>query len=111
MFRAAVAIAVAVLLQGCATGYQQFYSQTAPTKYPETTNTRVFEYPNVDIKELYSVLFSDLLVLGTASYNGPYENPVRNWGLRALGGSRCTHHYVAVSRGPELVNAARDADH
>lgn len=37
----------------------------------------VFEYSNVDLNELYELLYSDLLIIGKSSFNGPYENPTQ----------------------------------
>lgn len=63
-------------LHGCVTfGYVDFYTQIAPTKYPPTKKVMIFEYPNVDINEIYQLLFSDFLIIGKSSFNGPYENP------------------------------------
>jgi hypothetical protein len=80
MKRAFTAILVALVIHGCtAIGhkefYEEFYSQVAPTKYPPTEKLMVFEYANVDLKEIYDLLFSDFLVIGRSSFNGPYENP------------------------------------
>lgn len=67
---------LALLMQGCATvGHKEFYAQAAPTKYPPTDKVMVFEYSNVDLTEIYELIFSDFLVIGRSSFNGPYENP------------------------------------
>lgn len=61
---------------GCASrGHEKFYSQVAPTTYPPTKNPKLFEYTNVNLDEIYDLLFSDFLVIGRSSFNGPYENP------------------------------------
>lgn len=74
--RSVALILLAVLLNGCTTlGYKQFYSQTAPSKYPPTDSVLVFQYANVDIKNVYDLLFSDYLIIGRSSFNGPFENP------------------------------------
>ncbi len=66
-----------ITLSGCATtlGYQAFYRQVAPEKYTPAENVRIFEYSNADMNELYDLLFSDLLIVGESSFNGPYEDP------------------------------------
>jgi hypothetical protein len=75
----AVAIVMAVILSGCAQlGHKEFYSQIAPSKYPPTSNVMVFEYSNVDLDEIYELLFSDFLVIGRSSFNGPYEDPEKS---------------------------------
>jgi hypothetical protein len=77
--RLAVIVAVAALHSlSCASanlGHQQFYSQAAPTKYPPTRQLRVFEYQNVELREIYELLFSDFLIIGRSAFNGPFENP------------------------------------
>jgi hypothetical protein len=74
-----ILIFAAFLLQGCGTlGYKEFYTQTAPTKYPPTQKVTEFEYANVDLKEIYDLLYSDFLVIGRSSFNGPYENPTQS---------------------------------
>lgn len=66
-------------LSGCTTlGYKQFYDQVAPRKYPPTKKVIVFEYSNVDLNEIYELLFNDFLVIGKASFNGPYEDPLQS---------------------------------
>ncbi len=68
-----------LLLQGCETlGHQKFYNQVAPIKYPPTEKVIVFEYSNVDINEIYELLYSDFLIVGKSSFNGPYENPTKS---------------------------------
>lgn len=63
-------------LSGCATlGHQTFYRQLAPEKYAPTGNVRIFEYSNVDLPKLYDLFFSDFLIIGESSFNGPYEKP------------------------------------
>ena len=47
----------------------------APMKYPPTSNVMVFDYRNVDLDEIYALLFSDYLVIGKSAFNGPYESP------------------------------------
>lgn len=62
-------------IQGCATvGHKEFYSQSAPSKYPPTQSVRVFQYGNLDINDIYKLLFSDHLVIGKSAFNGPYED-------------------------------------
>ncbi|QYK13527.1 hypothetical protein K0I63_03140 [Shewanella rhizosphaerae] len=66
----------AVLLSGCAQlGHREFYTQVAPSKYPPTSNVMIFKYSNVDLDEIYELLFSDYLIIGKSGFNGPYENP------------------------------------
>lgn len=66
----------AVLLSGCAQlGYKEFYNQVAPSKYPPTSNVMIFEYSNIDLDEIYELLFSDYLIIGKSGFNGQYENP------------------------------------
>ena len=76
----AVVVLAALVIQGCAAmtiGHKDFYSQVAPTKYPPTDKVMVFEYQNVDLREIYDLLFSDFLVIGRSDFNGPYEDPNR----------------------------------
>ncbi|MHC1697956.1 MAG: hypothetical protein AB9919_07890 [Geobacteraceae bacterium] len=75
MQRLFMVIFTVFLIQGCTLGHQEFYTQVAPTKYPPTEKTRVFEYSDVDLKELYNLLFSDYLIIGNSAFNGPYEDP------------------------------------
>jgi len=79
MKRALIVTFAALLVQGCAgLGHKEFYAQVAPTKYPPTEKTMVFEYANVNLKEIYDLLFSDFLIIGRSGFNGPYENPDRS---------------------------------
>jgi hypothetical protein len=67
---------VFVLLTGCvALGHKVFYEQTAPSKYPTTTKVLVFEYQNVNIREIYELLFDDFIVVGKSGFIGPYQPP------------------------------------
>ncbi len=67
---------LALLAQGCANlGHEEFYTQRAPIKYPPTKKIMVFEYGNVDLKEIYEILFSDFLIIGRSAFHGPYEDP------------------------------------
>ncbi|MCM2279992.1 MAG: hypothetical protein NDJ89_18115 [Oligoflexia bacterium] len=68
--------AMAAMLQGCTLGHREFYRQTAPESYASVRSTKIFEYSNVNLRELYEILFSDYLILGESSFNGPYEDPV-----------------------------------
>jgi hypothetical protein len=73
-----VSIMLGVMLSGCAQlGHKEFYSQVAPSKFPPTSEVNVFEYRNVDLDEIYELLFSDFLIIGKSSFNGPYEDPGR----------------------------------
>lgn len=79
MKRMCILILAVLLMQGCATvGHKEFYDQVAPTKYPPTEKVMVFEYSNVDLKEIYDLLFSDFLVIGRSGFNGPYEDPTES---------------------------------
>jgi len=71
-------IMTVLFLQGCTIGHQTFYTQVAPMKYPPTEKTIIFEYANVDLKEVYELLFSDFLIIGRSSFNGPYEKPAQS---------------------------------
>jgi len=68
------------LLTGCTIGHQKFYNQVAPTKYPPTDKVMMFEYSNVNLSDIYKLLFSDFLVIGKSSFNGPYESPSESIG-------------------------------
>jgi hypothetical protein len=71
-----VTLVLVILLSGCAQlGHKQFYGQIAPSKYPPTSKVMFFEYSNVDLDDIYDLLFSDFLVIGKSSFNGAYENP------------------------------------
>jgi hypothetical protein len=61
---------------GCAqSGYQEFYSQQSPKKYPKTEKVMLFEYSNIKLRDIKTILFDDYLVIGQSGFNGPYENP------------------------------------
>jgi hypothetical protein len=75
MKRMGILILAILFIQGCAIGHKEFYNQVAPTKYPPTQKVMVFEYSNVDLKEIYDLLFSDFLIIGRSAFNGRYENP------------------------------------
>lgn len=63
-------------LSGCAAvQHQESYKQSAPTKYPKTANVLVFEYRNVNLHEIYDLLYSDFLIIGKSEFIGPYEDP------------------------------------
>ncbi len=67
---------ILALITGCAAvEHQQTYKQSAPTKYPATAKVMVFEYRNVNIHEIYDLLYSDFLVIGKSEFIGPYEDP------------------------------------
>jgi hypothetical protein len=79
MKRTLISAFIVLILQGCASlGHREFYTQVAPTKYPATEKTMVFKYATVSIKEIYDLLFSDFLVIGRSSFNGPYEDPAQS---------------------------------
>lgn len=78
MQRVLAMVFAALLVQGCVgIGHQEFYSQVAPTKFPPTQKTMLFTYPNTDLKDIYHLLFSDFLIIGKSSFNGPYQDPQR----------------------------------
>jgi len=63
-------------LGGCAAiEHQQTFQQSAPTKFPATSNVMVFEYRNVNIQDIYDMLYSDFLIIGRSGFVGPYEDP------------------------------------
>lgn len=66
---------ITLFAQGCTIGHKAFYEQSAPITYPATHDVKIFEYANVELSEIYSLLFSDFLVLGQSGYNGPYQSP------------------------------------
>jgi hypothetical protein len=71
-----ILLILVVALSGCATyGHQNFYTQIAPFKYPPVNNVAIFEYVNVDIQEIYNILYSDFLIIGKSGFNGQYEKP------------------------------------
>jgi hypothetical protein len=79
MNRIFVVITIALMLSGCAiVGHKTFYSQRAPMKFPPTSNVTIFEYSNVEIEEIYNLLFSDFLVIGESAFIGAYEPPSRS---------------------------------
>ena len=79
MKRIFAAALVVFLTQGCGTsGHKEFYTQVAPSKYPPTEKVLVFEYVDVNLKEIYDLLFSDFLVIGRSDFNGPYEPPLES---------------------------------
>jgi hypothetical protein len=74
-----IAIAIVLTLTGCAViGHKTFYSQRAPMKFTPTSNVSIFEYSNVEIEEIYNLLFSDFLVIGESAFIGAYEPPSRS---------------------------------
>ena len=60
-------------LFGCS-GYQEFYKNSSPEKFNPTTNVRIFDYGRCEIDKIYDLLYKDYLILGEASFNGPYED-------------------------------------
>ncbi len=79
MKRALIIIFTTIFLQGCVgLGHKDFYTQVAPTKYPPPVKVVVFEYENVNLKEVYEMLFQDFLVIGRSGFNGPYQDPKRS---------------------------------
>jgi hypothetical protein len=63
-------------LTGCAAlKHQETYQQAAPTQYPKTDKVVVFEYRDLNIREIYDLLFSDYLIIGRSEFTGPYESP------------------------------------
>ena len=79
MKKLSITIFFAICLSGCETlGHKEFYSQVAPTKYPSTSNVMIFEYRDVDLDEIYDLLFSDFLIIGRSAFNGPYEDPKKS---------------------------------
>lgn len=75
----ALIIFAALLVQGCSSsGYKQFYTQAAPMKYPPVERVMLFEYSDVNLEEIYNLLFSDFLIIGRSSFNGPYEKPLQS---------------------------------
>lgn len=70
---------VIFLIQGCATiGHKKFYTQVAPTKYPSTEKVLVFEYADVNLKDVYDLLFSDFLIIGRSGFTGPYQTALQS---------------------------------
>ncbi|ADE12232.1 hypothetical protein [Sideroxydans lithotrophicus] len=64
------------LLTGCAAlQHQATYEQSAPTRFPKTSNVLVFEYRNVNIRDIYDLLYGDFLIIGKSEFTGPYEDP------------------------------------
>ena len=55
---------IIMILTGCTVGHKKFYNQVGPSKYPETTKVMIFEYSNVELNEIYKLLFSDFLIIG-----------------------------------------------
>lgn len=76
-----VTVAGVLFLSGCTTlgyktlGHKKFYNQVAPMKYTPTSDVMIFEYSNVDLDEIYDLLFSEYLIIGKSAFNGPYESP------------------------------------
>jgi len=63
-------------LTGCAAlEHQQTYKQTAPTTFPKTAQVMVFEYRNVNLHEIYDLIYSDYLIIGKSEFIGAYEKP------------------------------------
>ena len=63
-------------LTGCAAlEHQHSFKQVAPTKYPKTAKVLVFEYRNVNLHEIYDLIYSDFLIIGKSEFTGPYEDP------------------------------------
>jgi len=72
-----LSIILTVMISGCAQlGYREYYHQVAPSKYPPTSKIMIFKYSNVDLDEIYELLFSDFLIIGKSEFSGPYEDPV-----------------------------------
>mgnify|MGYP005988332949 CR=1 FL=1 len=67
---------IGLFFTGCVqSGYKQFYSQESPKKYPETKNVMIFEYSNIKLSDIQTILFDDYLVVGKSGFEGPYEKP------------------------------------
>ena len=91
-----VTLVAALFLSGCTTlGHKTFYNQVAPMKYPPTSNVMIFEYSNVDLEEIYGLLFSDFLVIGKSGFNGPYEPPTQS---RSYAKSIGADFFIATSQ-------------
>ncbi|BCK87303.1 hypothetical protein MIZ01_1075 [Sideroxyarcus emersonii] len=74
--RRLIAILMLASLAACATlQHQESYRQAAPARYPPTTNVLLFEYRNVNIRDIYELLYSDFLIIGRSEFNGAYEDP------------------------------------
>jgi hypothetical protein len=96
MKRAFIVIFAVLLLQGCmGMGHKDFYAQVAPMKYPPPEKTLVFEYANVDLREIYDLLFSDFLIIGRSEFSGPYEDPT--WST-AFANSIGAHVFLSSSQ-------------
>jgi hypothetical protein len=70
---------IAALFAGCAVPeHRQTYIQVAPAKYPRTARVSVFEYRNVNLREIYDLLYSDYLIIGRSEFSGLYEDPKKS---------------------------------
>lgn len=68
-------IFLGVALAGCNTiGHKQFYQQVAPKKFDATEDVKVFTYNNVDLSEIYELIFSDYIIVGKSAFNGPVQD-------------------------------------
>jgi hypothetical protein len=56
--------------------FAQNYAQVAPTKYRPPPATLVFDYQDMKIDELYTLLFSDFIIVGRSRFSGPHTDPV-----------------------------------
>jgi hypothetical protein len=79
MQKTLIPILLVMLLQGCTLGYQKFYNQLAPEKYPETSKAMIFSYSNIDLQGIYETFFSDFIIIGKSSFEGPQEDPTKSY--------------------------------
>lgn len=64
-----------IIIQSCTSGHQKYYTQISPTKYPPTESVMNFSYLNVNLNEIYNLLFSDFLIIGSSNFIGSYDSP------------------------------------
>ena len=65
------------MASGCSqkSGYETYYNQMAPKQFSYNYDAMVFKYTNVDISEIYELLFSDYMIIGISSFNANYRYP------------------------------------
>ena len=70
------------VLFGCtssSSGYKEFFRNSAPEKFNPTTKVDVFSYVDpCKIYETHKMFFKNYLLLGSSSFNGPYEDPTNS---------------------------------
>ena len=67
-----------LLSTGCMQrGFEMTYTPELPESMPRTSNPRIFHYYDVNAEKIYKTFFTDYLIIGRSSFEGPYNDPMR----------------------------------